>query len=149
MPGVRPDGELAAELLARGEAVEIVVGGASMWPLVRHGDRVRIESDRPVVVGAIAATLRAGHLVVHRVARLEGARVILRGDHREQPDLPVAREAVLGVVTRQWTRALPAIRHDLLPLQLWNGAVSAVRARTSLPWRLAREARRVRDLLRK
>lgn len=154
MPGLRPDGALAAELLGRGQPVEIVVGGGSMWPLLRHGDRVRIEPNRPVIVGALAAVLRAGHLVVHRVARLEGARVLLRGDHREQADLPVAREQVLGVVTRQWTQvtravALPAIPHDRLLMRVWNGTVARVRDRTALPWRVATGARRLRDLIRR
>src|SRR5688572_11413062 len=35
--------DLGAELLKRGRGLDLVVGGESMWPLVRHGDRVRLE----------------------------------------------------------------------------------------------------------
>src|SRR5690606_26210402 len=128
--------------------VEIVVGGASMWPLLRHGDRVRIEPERSVSVGSLAAVWRAGHLVVHRVVAVEGDVVRLRGDHLDREDAPCTRAEILGVVTRQWTKGLPPIDHANRIAAMADRIVAQVRTRTDLPWRVAARIREVRDQLR-
>jgi hypothetical protein len=128
--------DLAAELLQRGESVSLSVGGTSMWPLVRGGDRVLLVPGRAARVGEVAAVLRGGRLVVHRVVRAEGGRVVLRGDNRDREDPPVEGPEVLGVVTRQETRGR-TIDHRAWGMRLVNRAAALLSRRTRLPWRAA------------
>jgi hypothetical protein len=130
------DGALAAELLRSGRAVEIVVGGESMWPLLQSGWRVRIE-PAPARVGDLVAVERDGHLVVHRLVKLEGERATLRGDNTGRDDPPARTSDLLGVVTAVWTSSGRCLS---LTKRRWNmvgRAVAHVATRTHRPWRWA------------
>lgn len=127
---------LAAELLRRGRTVEIVAGGGSMWPLVRHGDRLVVDPAPPPRVGDLAAVLRNDHLVIHRVISVGDAGILLHGDNLSGPDPVVTPQEVLGVVTRHVLRTGHVLDHRHGIMRLIDNAA----ARTI---RLGRKPRRV------
>ena len=130
------DGALAAELLRSGRAVEIVVGGESMWPLLQSGWRVRIE-PASARVGDLVAVERDGRLVVHRLVKLEGERATLRGDNTGRDDPPARTRDLLGVVTAVWTPSGRQLRLSSRRWQLVGRAIALVTPRTQTPWRWA------------
>lgn len=130
--------DLLAELLRRGRPVELRVGGRSMWPLVRTGDRLRIEPGLVPRIGDLAAVLRHGHLVVHRVLSLTGDRVRLRGDNRGEADPDVGRGEILGVVTLQKLRGGYELDHRLRWIRLLDRGALVLSQWTRAPWRLAK-----------
>lgn len=129
--------ELATGLLREGKPVEIIVGGRSMWPLLRDGDVVRLELAQSIRVGDVAAIWRDGHLVVHRVASIDAGVVRLRGDNLASDDGPVQASEVLGVV-RVHRRGTREVRHDTRLARVLNRLVAGLSRRTRLPWRIAR-----------
>ena len=131
--------ELAAEQLRRGRAMEVTVHGESMWPLVRAGDRVRLDPGIRPARGRLAAVLVDGHLVVHRIVGL-GRTCVLLGDHGGRP-LVVAPADLLGIVTRQWTRTGRLVHHERRRTVVVGWLVSQVTPLTRWPWRAARRGR--------
>lgn len=142
--------DLAAEILRRGRPMEVQVFGESMWPLVRQGERVRIDPAEPPAVGRLAAVLVDGHLVVHRIVRLDAGECLLLGDHGGG-QLRVAVAELLGVVTHQWTRSGRLLVHAAPHVKAAGAVVARVTPLTRLPWRMARRGRalpsRVRALV--
>lgn len=121
--------------------MDVHVYGESMWPLVRQGDRVRIDPEQAPSRGRLAAALSDGHLVVHRVVDLTESHCVLLGDFGGRPlSIPIGE--VLGVVTRQWTREGRAFAHESKLLLGAGWLASVVTPRTRLPWRMARSAHR-------
>lgn len=121
--------------------MDVRVYGESMWPLVRQGDRVRIDPNQTPVRGRLAAALLDGHLVVHRVVSLSDSHCVLLGDFGgRRLSLPITE--ILGVVTHQWTRGGRAISHSNTLLAGVGWLTSMVTPRTRLPWRMARKAHR-------
>lgn len=96
--------EVAVDVLRSGRALEIIVYGESMWPFVRSGDRVRVDPAARLASGQLGVVFHDGHLVVHRIVELTASSCVLLGDSGGKA-LEMLREDVLGVVTRQWTRA--------------------------------------------
>ncbi|MEC9373293.1 MAG: response regulator [Planctomycetota bacterium] len=125
-----PDLELARRLMHGPEyhvaKARIMAPIAEFIELVNAQANAEIESlrssERTLVTAAIAlgaaslALLLFGGVVVHRriagpLARLEhGARAIGSGDY---PELPVARDDELGMLTRAFNRMSAAIRDDI------------------------------------
>lgn len=70
------------ELLSQGKSVRITVRGNSMRPhLVHERDYVLLQPAKTVKVGDIAlAEVSPLHFVLHRVVRIDGERVTMRGD---------------------------------------------------------------------
>lgn len=132
--------DLAAELLRKGCALDIDVYGESMWPLVRQGDRVRVDPTQELNQGRLAATLVDGRLVVHRVMSLTETHCVLAGDFGGSR-LSIPRAQVLGVVTHQWTRRGRMIAHDHVLVRGAGRLTSAVGVRSRTPLRMARNAR--------
>lgn len=132
--------DLAAEMLRRGRPMQVQVFGESMWPLVRQGDRVRIDPAEPPAVGRLAAVLVDGHLVVHRIVKLDAGECLLLGDHGGG-ELRVAVGEVLGVVTHQWTRHGRLLTHAATLVKGAGAVVAAVTPLTRWPWRAARRGR--------
>ncbi len=95
--------ELLAELLQRGEAIEFRARGGSMHPLIRDGDRLRIEPIRADQLrrGDVIAYRRGGRLLVHRyLGRWPGSGALrTRGDSHTRVEPPLDPSAVLGRVT--------------------------------------------------
>lgn len=81
--------------------VEITLAGVSMQPLIRKGrDVVTIlPVEGELKKGDIVLFRRAdGAYVVHRIFRIEKDRIITLGDNCENPDPPISRAQILGIV---------------------------------------------------
>jgi hypothetical protein len=86
----------------------IPIRGDSMWPALRSGDRARLEPARldgsalaadALVPGDVVVARVGAAFVAHRfVGRLEGSRVLLRGDNCSAEDPPVTVSRLLGRV---------------------------------------------------
>lgn len=105
-PALRPSGpeliELVRTSVLAGNGIWIGARGASMSPTIPAGAEVLVG---PLRGGArtgqvVFAVLGTATPVVHRVERVEGDRVRLRGDARTVADPPVAAAQILGEVTR-------------------------------------------------
>src|SRR5215212_9014498 len=87
-------------VLAAGHGARFRVEGDSMHPVIRHGDYVH-------VVPFTASELRRGDVILastgrgltaHRIVRIEGRRIITRGDNSLRSDPAVDMAQVLGRV---------------------------------------------------
>jgi len=96
--------EIVPKLL--GFAPLIVISG-SMEPAILAGDIVIIREMPPeaYAVGDVVSYTEAGLVYTHRIVRIEQGRLILKGDHNNVEDEPVARDQVLG----QAVLVLPAV----------------------------------------
>jgi len=99
--------QAAAQLLRRDTTgpVESEVRGMSMGAVIPDGARIRIDgsSSAAPATGTVIAFFAGGRTVVHRVRwqrRTGRARgwLITQGDAMRLPDMPVARDAVIGRV---------------------------------------------------
>ena len=103
---VRPSGAELIELVrisgAAGSAVWVAARGASMAPTIPAGAEVLVSPlhGRPRRGQVVFAALTDTAPVVHRVERVDGDRVMLRGDARLVPDPMVPLAQILGEVTR-------------------------------------------------
>lgn len=96
-----PRRALAAARLFRGAqgTLDSEVSGVSMGEVIPDGAFIRIAADPEACrVGEIVAFFAGGRSVVHRVRWMRRGWVITQGDAMLLPDVPVAREAVLGRV---------------------------------------------------
>src|SRR5262245_60456519 len=91
--------ELVQLVLGRGGSMWVRARGASMRPAIPHGAPVHLMPTREVRPGEIVlALLPSGEPVLHRVTRVRGARITLRGDSLLRADPAISIDAVIGVV---------------------------------------------------
>lgn len=83
--------------LARGP-VEIRTRGIAMRPLLRPGDRVRLERRAPRR-GDVALIALAERMVLHRLVRRRGETWLVRGDAPGPSEAWVHRDQVVAVAT--------------------------------------------------
>ena len=113
---------LIRETLALGRPLWLDASGQSMYPVLRDGNRVLLAPrERPPRVGDIVLARFGQRLVLHRVSRISGANVILRGDASEQADPVVAGAQTVGVAVAcddgRGVRGLtPTLRYGLRAL---------------------------------
>lgn len=93
--------ELSAilDLLRSHEArVWLVARGSSMSPAIPPGASVRIAPIDPqtVMPGDVLLAVHGDRVTLHRLVRLDGAAVVLKGDNNWYRDAPIARTAILG-----------------------------------------------------
>jgi ribosomal protein S18 acetylase RimI-like enzyme len=119
--------------LERGQRVRLTANGSSMTPFIRDGDVVELEPLHAAwTLGDIVlAESAAEHYVIHRIVRLVGDRVWLRGDAQAQREGPVPRQAVLGravtasrngrvrALDRGWRRLAGRVWVLCAPLGVW------------------------------
>lgn len=77
------------------------VRGSSMQPVIPHRGEVliRARGDDSVKRGDVVMAIAVHGLpVIHRVARVDGTDVHLKGDHCVRADPPIPMEQILGVV---------------------------------------------------
>jgi len=69
-------------LLKEGHTVTLPLRGRSMRPFLEDGrDKALLQlADAPQVGDAVLAEISKGHFVLHRIIRIEGDQVTLRGD---------------------------------------------------------------------
>jgi peptidase S24-like protein len=91
--------ELVRLVLASGSSMWVRARGASMRPAIPHGAAVHLVPTRETRPGDIVlAILPTGEPLLHRVARVRGTRITLRGDSLLRADPAIAIDAVIGVV---------------------------------------------------
>ncbi len=92
--------QLAAQDLARGEALRLTVTSGSMEPLLRPGDVVLAQpvGDTPLAPGDIIVVQWGNAWVTHRVWQVSAFHCFTAGDNSRIPDEPVALADVVGRV---------------------------------------------------
>ncbi len=110
------------DALARGQHVRFTATGSSMAPFLRHGDVVEVAplDSAPTVAEVLLVRCPGGLYVLHRVVRVDGRGVYLRGDAQATVTGPFAVDQVLG-------RAVAAARGE----HVWS-------LRDGPAWHLAR-----------
>lgn len=78
--------------------VEIGVLGVSMRPLLRAGDRVRLDRRVPRR-GDVALVEVSKRVMLHRLVRRRRGRWLVRGDARSRSDGWIAAHQILAIVT--------------------------------------------------
>jgi len=89
-----------AAILADGKIVRFEADGDSMYPLIRSGDRLLVEPVAPRALrrgDVVLARLDRG-LTAHRIVRIDGATITMRGDNCDVDDPPFAPAQLLGRV---------------------------------------------------
>jgi GNAT superfamily N-acetyltransferase len=106
-----PDLVEISDLLLRHGIFRFRVAGWSMYPALRKGDRMTVESARPsqLRIGDLIVFHLRGRLICHRLVALEGMgpglRIVTKGDATSGCDEPLQPEQVLGrvvTVMRRW-----------------------------------------------
>lgn len=98
--------ELAAELLRSSGSLRLSVTGHSMLPTVWPGDRLVVErvSIDDISEGDIVMFSSGLRFVAHRVVAKRcasgGSSALTQGDSVSRPDSPVARQEIMGKVSR-------------------------------------------------
>lgn len=92
-------------VLARGQRVRLTATGSSMLPFINDGDVVELEplysipAIGELVLAHCAFSPKGERYVLHRVIRIEGEALFLRGDAQRDLEGPFTRGDVLGRVT--------------------------------------------------
>lgn len=91
--------ELVGGLLREGTRVSLAVGGFSMAPFLKNGDRVTLEPVRRVHPGDVVARLCGGErLLIHRVVGGAASEPLTRGDSATESDPAIRQGELLGRV---------------------------------------------------
>lgn len=138
--------EATARLLEEGHTVTLPLRGYSMRPFLednRDKALLRKATLEDVLEGnAVLAEVKPHHYVLHRIVKVEGEKVTLRGDGNfgvEVCQRKDVRGAVIGfyrkgrksidrtdalkwrIYSRMWTRLFPIRRYLLAAWKIWNG----------------------------
>jgi signal peptidase len=91
---------LVEELLRAGRGVRLKVAGSSMFPFIKDGDVVEIEKPGPRLrKGDVLLVRVSGNkYVIHRVVKVYGEYLYLRGDSQQGLQGPFRRGDVVGRV---------------------------------------------------
>jgi len=92
--------ELVKDVACGGSDVRLMVSGASMIPALWPGDVVTVRqcAIAEFEPGEIAVFRQDEKLVIHRIERVSGDRLITRGDARPRFDSPVQPSEIVGRV---------------------------------------------------
>jgi phage repressor protein C with HTH and peptisase S24 domain len=104
-------------MLADGYAIDFPAQGTSMRPLFAPGTTLRVypATANDVRPGDIVLVAAGERLMAHRLIRVEGERIVTRGDAMPGEDEPLPREAIIGrVAVPAGPRALYAAVRALL-----------------------------------
>jgi hypothetical protein len=89
---------VARGVISEGGQMWIVATGRSMLPTIAPGDRVLIGPIASVQPGSVVLADAGGAPVLHRVVRVGGGQVVLRGDACQTEDSPIAPSDVCAGV---------------------------------------------------
>lgn len=94
-------GDFVKERLLLGRSVEIAVTGNSMFPLfVNKRDMVVLSPVIRLKKRQICFyQTESGQYLLHRIVKITKAGVIFLGDNRIDPEIPLSKDRVYGVVT--------------------------------------------------
>jgi phage repressor protein C with HTH and peptisase S24 domain len=100
------------DLLAAGHTARFRASGDSMYPAIRSGDYLEIapcDVSQLRLGDVILATTERG-LTAHRIVRIRGARITMRGDNALRSDPSLGPEDVLGRVENVRTESATIMR---------------------------------------
>lgn len=103
----------------------VVVSGTSMEPTYDDGDVLLVREGRAEVGDVIAFHVpgREGQIVHRVIERRADGTLLVQGDNRDTPDLPVPRDAdVVGIALVHLPHGEPLLRLATSPLVLGVGA---------------------------
>ena len=91
------------QMLQQGKEVEIAVKGQSMRPFLKHGEKVIVAPlthhtllKRGMIILARTAD---GTVMMHRIFRISGEQIVMKGDGNLYQTEPIQRNDILGIVT--------------------------------------------------
>lgn len=90
------------EKVSKGEGFWLTVTGGSMFPTLHNErDSVYIEPlKRKLMIGDIPLVMDgAEHCILHRVVRIDGDMIFLRGDALFRVEGPISKDSILGIAT--------------------------------------------------
>ncbi len=92
--------DLLTTAIATNGCVAGFIKGNSMWPWLRRGHMLVVESCTlpHLRIGDIAVFIREGRFFAHRVIAVGADRVITKGDARIRPDPPLNSSELMGRV---------------------------------------------------
>ena len=93
-----PEGRLLLQRALEEGPVEIRVLGVSMRPLLRAGDRIRLDRRAPRR-GDVALVEVSERVMLHRLVRCRRDRWLVRGDARSSSDGWIAAHQILAIAT--------------------------------------------------
>jgi len=93
-------GTIIAAVLADGHVVRFEAEGDSMYPLIRSGDMLIVEPAevRELRRGDVVLAQLERGLTAHRVVRIDGETIVMRGDNCDLDDPPFTPAHLLGRV---------------------------------------------------
>jgi hypothetical protein len=99
-PAAHAAAGLFRDLLRRFESARLRVFGLSMWPAVRPGDVLHVQSVSPgdLAIGDVILFVRHGALFAHRLVGRQGQILRTRGDAHWRCDPLLRPSQVLGRV---------------------------------------------------
>ena len=137
MPATRSElgVRLALDALAREGDLWLSGASASMLPLIRPEDEVRLVPVDParVVPGMVIAYRREERLVIHRVLACGDAGIVAKGDASASPDPPVRRDDVLARVVALRSARGRSVDFTAFPWPLLDRLLSAIATLASRP----------------
>jgi signal peptidase I len=98
---------LVRAALERDQRVRLTVTGSSMLPFLRDNDVVELEPAPVLRFGDMVLVQRVessevARYVLHRIVRVEGVALHIRGDAQSSSEAPFGPDAVLGRVSTLW-----------------------------------------------
>ena len=95
---------LLEEILEQGKTIQISLSGMSMFPFLRHGDIVQIETVdvEKLKIGDVIVFKTEDKWVAHRLIKrnIKQNLFYTRGDGKTVKDIPITPEQIKGVVTK-------------------------------------------------
>jgi hypothetical protein len=101
-----------SKLLSEGKTIKIPVAGWSMWPTIRNGEVVVIKSadqiniiereslrGRIILVESEKTGVKTSLWLIHRISRIDGGKIMTRGDNSFDQDPAKSSDEVAGIVT--------------------------------------------------
>jgi hypothetical protein len=143
-----PEGRQLLQRALEQGPVEIRAVGVSMRPLLRAGDRIRLDRRAPRR-GDVALVEVSERVMLHRLVRRHRDRWLVRGDARSTSDGWVASDQILAIATarRRGGESHPDARWKRLdhPSARMLGLVAAPLGRIARSARLGRPGRSLRS----
>lgn len=132
---------LLRDTIVRDGEIRWLVEGTSMLPTLPPGTEILVAPlARPPQLGEILLFMEGEHLVVHRMVRRLGDRLITQGDGRSSPDRPIRHEQLVGRVIAAFLGSRPCWpgRLERVTRGYWLLRYQLLRARRGAAIRLAR-----------
>jgi phage repressor protein C with HTH and peptisase S24 domain len=100
------------DVLAAGHTARFRASGDSMYPAIRNGDYLEIAPCQvsQLRLGDVILAMTERGLTAHRIVRIHGTRITMRGDNALRSDPSVGPEDVLGRVVNVATESATIMR---------------------------------------